>query len=109
MATQTVDALSAECRALEEGLTARSNGDGTFSVRSSSRPGVTWMVSVGMVKMDERWLLKFTCSCEAGRARPSELVPCLHSAAVGRSLERRRLAVWFGGIWQASEKLRRAA
>lgn len=113
---QTIDPLAAEARAIEAGLQARSNGDGTFRVRSSSRD-LNWTVRVGMVRQwavegdtqREVWVLKFTCDCEAGNARPAEAVGCLHAACVGRSLERRGLARWFGGVWEASEKLRSVA
>ena len=103
---QRVNTLGAEVRAVEEGLSARLRPDGTFAVRSSSRPGLTWTVTVGMVKSG-RWLLKFSCDCESGSARPSEFVSCLHAATVGRSLERRGLAKWRLGLWEPTDKLRR--
>lgn len=103
---QTVHPLAAESRAVEEGLTARLRPDGTFAVRSSSRHGLVWTVAVGMVKTKNRWLLKFSCDCESGTARPSEFVSCLHAAAVGRSLERRGLARWISGLWEPTEKMR---
>lgn len=101
---QTVNPLGAETRAVEAGLKAFVQPDGTFRVRSSSRD-LTWVVQVGAVKQDIGWLLKLTCSCEAGTSRPSEFVPCLHAATAARSLERRGLARWKNGLWQPTEQL----
>lgn len=111
MPTQRTNVLEAEVRAIEEGLTARYDPQtGTFRVRSSTRPGLRWTVSVGAVKLPEGWRLKLSCTCEAGRARPGEMIPCLHSAATARSLERRGLARWVpGGLWQPSSELVGAA
>lgn len=100
-----VNPLAAEVRSVEEGLRAYANGDGTFSVRSSTRPAIRWTVTVGAWKSTAGWRLKFSCSCEGGRARPSQGVPCLHSATVGRSLERRGLARWVGGLWAPTSEL----
>lgn len=108
MVTNRVDPLGCEARAVEEGLTARSNGDGTFSVRSVSRPGVRWNVRIEAVRVGKRWCLRAVCACEGGRSRPSELCACQHGAAVLRSLERRRLAVWVEGVWEPAERLKGA-
>lgn len=109
MASQSrVDPLGCEVRAVTEGLRAFHNGDGTFSVRSSSRPGIRWNVTVAMWLSEAGWRLTFGCDCEAGRSRPAEAVACLHSACVGRSLERRGLAKWVGGLWSPTEKVRAA-
>lgn len=104
-----VNPLAAEARAVESGLRAHSNGDGTFRVQSTTRPGQWWTVEIGMWKSPLGWRLKFGCTCEGGTSRPAEALPCLHSAAVGRSLERRGLARWAGGLWEPTDKLRRAA
>lgn len=104
-----VDPLGAEVRAVEAGLRAYSNGDGTFRVRSSTRPALWWTVEIGAWKSPQGWRLKFACTCEGGRSRPGEAVACLHSAAVGRSLERRGLARWVGGLWEPDLELMRGA
>lgn len=109
MPRQTVDPLGAEARAVEAGLRAYSNGDGTFRVRSSSRPAQWWTVEVAAWNSPDGWRLKFGCSCEAGSTRPAEAVPCLHSAAVGRSLERRGFAKWVSGLWEPDLALLRGA
>lgn len=109
MATQRVDVLSAEVRAVENDLRAWSNGDGTFRVRSSSRPGLWWTVEIAAVKTTEGWRLKMGCTCEGGRSRPGSFVACLHGACVARSLERRGLAKWVGGLWEPDLDLLRGA
>lgn len=109
MPTQRVDALQAEVRAVENGLRAFSNGDGTFRVQSVSRPGLWWTVEVGAWKSPVGWRLKMACTCEGGRSRPADALPCMHSAAVGRSLERRGLAKWAGGLWSPTEQLMKGA
>jgi hypothetical protein len=109
MATQRVDVLGAEARSVEEGLRARHIGDGTFTVRSVSRPGLRWTVRVEAVKQGGRWMLRGRCGCESGQVRTADLVPCQHSACVLRSLERRGLAKWVGGVWEPSESLVGAA
>lgn len=105
MAKQTVDTLAAETRAVEEGLQAWSNHDGTFRVRSVSRPGLWWVVEIAAWKTPDGWRLKMACTCEGGRSRPADALPCMHSAAVGRSLERRGLAKWVGGLWAPTPDL----
>lgn len=108
MTKQTVNTLGAEVRAVEEGLTARYDAKtGTFRVRSSSRPGLRWTVTVGAVHSTKGWLLKLSCTCESGTARPGDLVPCLHAACTARSLERRGLARWVGGLWRPCPSLMR--
>lgn len=109
MPTQRVDPLGAEVRAVENGLQAWSNGDGTFRVRSVSRPGLWWVVELAAVRTEQGWRIKAGCTCEAGRARPGQFVTCMHSAAVCRSLERRGLATWQGGIWAPTDGLMRRA
>lgn len=100
-----VNPIAAEVRAIEEGLRAYPNGDGTFRVRSSSRPALWWTVEVAAWRSAKGWRIKFACTCEGGQARPSEATPCLHSACVGRSLERRGLAYWTEGLWAPSDDL----
>lgn len=107
MPHQTIDPLGAEARAVEAGLRAWSNGDGTFRVRSSSRPSLWWTVEIAAVKTPEGWRLKTGCTCEAGRSRPGQYVACLHGACVARSLERRGLARWVGGLWEPDLELLR--
>jgi hypothetical protein len=109
MPTQRVNVLEAEVRSVENDLRARLEDDGRFTVRSVSRPGLRWTVRVGMVRLADGWRLKFSCECESGTARPSDFISCHHSAAVGRSLERRGLARWVGGLFEPTEKLRRSA
>lgn len=89
MPEQTINPLAAEARAVESGLRAWSNHDGTFRVHSSSRPDLWWVVEVAAVKTPEGWRLKLACTCEGGTSRPGQYLPCLHAACVCRSLERR--------------------
>jgi hypothetical protein len=105
MARQDISPLAAEARCVEAGLRACDNGDGTFRVRSSSRPDLWWTVSVAAVKTPQGWRLKMGCTCEGGRSRPGQFVACLHGACVARSLERRGLAKWAGGLWRPCPNL----
>lgn len=109
MPTQRVDPLAAEARAVEFGLRAFPNGDGTFRVHSSSRPDLWWVVEIAAVKTPQGWRLKAACTCESGRSRPGQFIACLHGACVLRSLERRGLARWVGGLWSPSEQLMKGA
>lgn len=104
-----VNPLASEVRAVENGLRAYPNGDGTFKVRSVSRPGIWWTVTVGAWKSAQGWRLKLSCTCEGGQARPSQAIPCHHAAAVGRSLERRGLARWVSGLWEPCTGLMKGA
>lgn len=94
-------ALRAEARAVEAGRQARLNDDGSISVKSDSTEGVTYRVT--FVPMD--LVIKFSCTCPAGQHR-RETVPCKHSAAAARRLEREGLARWVDGYWLITYKAR---
>lgn len=104
-----VDPLAAEIRAIEEGHRAFLNDDGSLSVKSDSRDGVTYRItfSIGGHFVGGEMAVKFSCSCPSGQSRPSEIVPCKHASLAGRRLEREGLAIWKGGIFVASPKARR--
>lgn len=111
---QTVDVIAAEARAVEFGHHAFRRKDGSYEVRSESRPDLTWLVRLRTVHqvLDDRgpvWVsrvfIQFDCTCESGTFRGAELVPCWHAALVGRRLEREGLARWRDGLWTADGDL----
>lgn len=100
-----VNPIGAEARAVEEGLKARYQPDGTFLV-ACRHPEVCGVKShhislEGIVYDDDSIAIRFRCDCPSGTSRPGEDVPCYHAAAAGRWLERRHLAGWTGGTWYA--------
>jgi hypothetical protein len=84
--------------AVEAGRLARAVGDGTFQVRSDTRP-ISFHVVVRRV--DGGGVVWFGCSCESGVYRPHLPVPCKHAARVGLRLEHDGLVTWQGadGLW----------
>lgn len=98
-----VDPIAAEARAVEQGAHAVSQPDGSFRVRSATRPGVSYRVTAALMPWAGRFAFKFACECVSGTARPSELVPCWHAALVGRRVERIGWATWEHGHWWATD------
>lgn len=93
-----VDPIAAEARAVEEGAHARIQDDGSFLVRSATRPR-SWRLTVETRSVGGRWRIRVRCACESGSARPSEPIPCWHAALVARRLEREAWAIWDAGSW----------
>lgn len=82
-------AVAAEVRFVEEGHHTFTKLEGSYSVISDTRPGVTYTVTV------VSWLdlLRGLCNCPAGNhSRHGTPVPCKHTAGVFRRLEREGLA-----------------
>lgn len=95
----TVDPIAAEAKAVEQGAHAFLKADGSYVVRSASRPTMRHRVTCDPVSQQGRWVVRLRCTCESGSARPSAAVACWHGALVGRRLEREGWARWDAGAW----------
>ena len=91
--------LAREVKAVAVGAHAFAESDGTYTVRSLSRPGKKHHV----IPATEGSQYFFTCDCTSGVVRRYLPVPCWASAVVGRRLEREGRARWFNGSWYSTE------
>jgi hypothetical protein len=101
-------ALRCTVQAVECGRVARSQGDGTWLVRSDSRPASHRVV---VRHVQDSGVVWFGCSCESGDYRPHLPVPCKHAARVGLRLEHDGAVVWNDedGLWHQRRPLAVAA
>lgn len=80
----------AERKGMEIGAYAWKNPNGTFTVRSATRPDLRhdvmpYYLPTGAIRLE--------CGCESGEASQLSLVPCWHATRVGRRLEREGIAI----------------
>ncbi len=92
--------LAAECRAVEDGHLARLAPDGkALLVKSDTRPGVTYRVTVSGVN----GFVHGTCDCPWGEHAPAGqglgMATCKHLALACRRLVREGLARFDGERW----------
>lgn len=101
-------ALRCTLQAVESGRVARSQGDGTWLVRSDSGPDSHRVV---VRHVQGNGLVWFGCSCESGDYRPHLPVPCKHAARVGLRLEHAGAVAWNDqdGLWYQRRPLAVAA
>ena len=97
--------VNAEVRAIENGLHAFLNPDGSFTVRCVSKDHGKHRVTYEAVKKRGVWLLRTDCDCPAGLNRRM----CLHAACVARRLERIGWARYEDGRWIVTDKALEAA
>jgi hypothetical protein len=91
-------ALRRMVQAVEAGHLARAQHDGSWLVRSDSRPASHRVVVLQVQSNGIVWL---GCGCESALYRPHLPVPCKHAARVGLRLEHDRLVSWNAtdGLW----------
>lgn len=85
-----------EAKGIKIGAYAWRNPNGTFHVRSATRPGLKHdqmpvYLPTGAIRIE--------CGCEGGEAFKWALTPCWHSTRVGRRLEREKVAIRGFGGW----------
>lgn len=84
------DWAKAEAKGIRLRHQARKNANGTFTVKSATRPDLRHDV---MPVYLPTGAIRLECGCESGESYPWALIPCWHATRVGRRLERERVAV----------------